>query len=63
MDDTNLFHSHTILDNLVDSHKSLDNLLKLFNEELDKVDKWLKINKLSFNVTKTHCIVFHNKQN
>ena len=44
------------------SHKSLDNLIKLFIEELDEVAKWLNINKLSLNVTKTHFIVFHNKQ-
>ena len=44
------------------SHKSLDDLIKLFYEELDKVAKWLQINKPSRNVTKTHCIVSHNRQ-
>ena len=48
-DDTNLFTSH----------KCFDNLIKLFNEELDKVAKLLNINKLSLNVTKTHL----NRQN
>ena len=38
--------------------KNWDNLIKLFNEELDKVAKWLEIKKLSLNVTITHSIVF-----
>ena len=37
-------------------------MIKLFNEELDKLAKLLKINKLSLNVTKTYFIIFHNRQ-
>ena len=30
------------------------------NTELDKVNTWLKANKLSLNVEKTKCIIFKN---
>ena len=51
-DDTNLFASH----------KNLDTLINILNKELDKVSNWLKVNKLSLNIKKTHFILFHNKQ-
>ena len=36
-----------------------DNLAKLITNELDKVDVWLKHNKLSLNVEKTKSMTFH----
>ena len=30
------------------------------NSELDRINTWLKSNKLSLNVTKTHYMVFHS---
>ena len=51
-DDTNLFASHS----------NVDELLKIVNQEIAKISNWLKINKLSLNVEKTHCIIFHNRQ-
>ena len=44
------------------SHKNLDTLINILNKELDKVSNWLKVNKLSLNIKKTHFILFHNKQ-
>ncbi len=32
------------------------------NQELNKVSDWLKVNKLSLNVSKTKCMVFHTPQ-
>ena len=40
-----------------------DNLAKHITTELDKVDVWLKHNKLSLNVEKTKCTTFHTCQN
>ena len=51
-DDTNSFASH----------KNLDTFINILNKKLDKVSNWLKINKLSLNIKKTHFILFHNKQ-
>ena len=51
-DDTNLFACH----------KNVDTLISILNKELDKVSNWLKVNKLSLNIKKTHFILFHNKQ-
>ena len=39
-----------------------DNLAKHITTELDKVDVWLKHNKLSLNVDKTKCMTFHTCQ-
>ena len=39
-----------------------DNLAKHITTELDKVDVWLKHNKLSLNVEKTKCMTFHTCQ-
>jgi hypothetical protein len=51
-DDTNIFFSH----------KNITDLVAIVNQELAKVSTWLKINKLSLNVTKTHFILFHFRQ-
>ena len=42
VDDTNLFASHS----------NLNELLKIVNQEIAKISNWLKINKLSLNVEK-----------
>ena len=34
-------------------------IIKDMNTELEKVDKWLKSNKLSLNINKTHYMMFH----
>ena len=47
---------------LICSHKNLDTLINILNKELDKISNWLKVNKLSLNIKKTHFILFHNKQ-
>ena len=49
-DDTTLFCD--INRNSADEH--------LLNVELCKITDWLSANKLSLNVTKTKCIVFHS---
>ena len=51
-DDTNLFTSG----------KNLKDLNEKVNEELANISIWLKVNKLSLNVKKTHFLVFHNKK-
>ena len=48
-DDTNLLKSVSCLD------------YNRVNVELDKVYQWLCPNRLSLNVNKTKCMVFHNK--
>jgi len=47
-DDTTILHSH----------KSLDTLINEVNKELDKVNDWFMVNKLSLNVSKTNFIIF-----
>ena len=42
--------------------KNLDTLIIILNKKLDRVSSWLKVNKLSLNIKKTHLILFHNKQ-
>jgi len=32
------------------------------NEELSKISMWLKLNKLSLNIKKTHYMLFHVRQ-
>ena len=39
-----------------------DSLEHQINEELKRVNIWLKLNKLTLNTTKTKSIVFHRKQ-
>ena len=51
-DDTNLFMSN------IDSKTLISNV----NDELSKVSRWLKVNKLCLNVTKTNFIIFHSRQ-
>ena len=50
-DDTNLFHSDS----------DFQQLILTVNIELQKLSVWLKANKLSLNVTKTHYILFGRK--
>ena len=50
-DDTNLFLSG----------KNLDDMQTLLNEELTEIDLWLKANKLSLNIKKTHYMLFKNR--
>ena len=50
-DDTNLFCS----DN------DINDLCGIINVELDKLNTWFSVNKLSLNIQKTHYIVFGNK--
>ena len=47
-DDTSLFYSHS----------DPKTLMKVVNEELEKIAKWFKINKLSLNIKKTNFILF-----
>ena len=42
--------------------KILKNIYTLVNAELEKVNTWLKLNKLLLNVQKTKFMVFHRKQ-
>jgi len=51
-DDTNLLLNDT----------NLNNLIKNANIEIQKISDWLKINKLSLNIKKTHFILFHFHQ-
>jgi hypothetical protein len=46
-DDTNMFLSHP----------SFNTLFTLVNNELLKISKWLKLNKLSLNIKKTNHII------
>ena len=51
-DDTNLFYSGS----------SLDDLARRINDELCNISTWLKVNKLSLNIKKTHYIIIHRKK-
>ena len=51
-DDTNLF----INGNNINEQESL------INSELAEIAKWLKVNKLSFNINKTQCMIFTTKR-
>ena len=51
----------TIYFDLEDFEK--DNLEHQINDELKRVNIWLKLNKLTLNTTKTKSILFHRKQN
>ena len=51
-DDTNLFYKRT------DKHF----LEEQINKELKQVSMWLKVNKLSLNVSKTHYIIFTRRR-
>ena len=39
--------------------KDLENIISCLNNELKNISTWLKANKLSLNVKKTHYIIFH----
>ena len=53
-DDTTLY---TFLENFESNHVEREIIC-----ELDKVNLWLKANKLSLNVTKTKCMFFHKRK-
>jgi len=53
---TSLFADDTIL---FYSHKNINVLIKILNEELDKINEWFISNRLSLNVEKTKFILFH----
>ena len=48
-DDTSVFIEGT----------NFENISKILNTELEKVNMWLKANKLTINTKKTHYIMFH----
>ena len=50
-DDTNVFYSD----------KCLEDVYKVVNDELNKMNNWLKVNKLSLNVDKTKYMIFMKK--
>ena len=52
-DDTNIFFSHSDLDSLINN----------VNTELCKIVLWLKVNRLSLNIKKTHYMLFCGKRN
>ena len=47
--------------NLFMSYIDLKTLIANVNDELSKVSRWLKVNKLSLIITKTNCIIFHSR--
>ena len=51
-DDTNLFHHGS----------DLSVIENAFNKELADISKWLKVNKLSLNIKKTHHMIFSRKK-
>ena len=53
-------HDTTIYFNLEDY--PIENREVLINDELEKVNKWLKLNKLAVNVDKTKSMLFHKRR-
>lgn len=51
-DDTNFFYSHS----------NFEELIKTINTELNKSSNWLKANRLSLNIDKTHFMIFSSLQ-
>ena len=51
-DDTSIFYSHS----------NATQLFSILNEELRKVDAWMKSNTLSVNIKKTNYVIFKSKQ-
>ena len=51
-DDTSAFIGET----------NFENISKILNTELEKVNMWLKANKLTINTKKTHYMMFHRTQ-
>ena len=43
-------------------HNDANHLLSIVNNELAKIIIWLKVNKLSLNLTKTNFMIFHPRQ-
>ena len=43
-------------------HKDANHLVSIVNNELAKIVNWLKVNKLSLNLTKTNFMIFHPRQ-
>jgi exonuclease III len=56
-----LFADDTTLSSPID-HFSFENTFKIINEELQKVNDWLQINKLALNVQKSKFMIFHYAQ-
>ena len=56
-----MYADDTILYSFVENLESNDDEREI-NCELNKVNLWLKANKLSLNVTKTKCIFFHKRK-
>ncbi len=48
--------------NILYSYANVNNLNIVVNSELDKLNKWFIINKLSLNVSKTNYILFGNRK-
>ena len=49
--------------NLFISGRDSDLIMKTLNEELKEISLWLKANKLSLNIKKTHFMIFYSKNN
>ena len=56
-----MYADHTTLYSFLENFESSD-VEREINCELDKVNLWLKANKLSLNVTKTNCMFFHKRK-
>ena len=56
-----MYADHTTLYSFLENFESND-VEREINCELDKVNLWLKANKLSLNVTKTNCMFFHKRK-
>ena len=42
--------------------QSYENVYKILNEKLKKCDNWIKANKLTLNLKKTHFMIFHRSR-
>ena len=51
-DDSNLFYTHSDLQHVEEN----------VNRELSEISLWLRANKLSLNIAKTHFVIFHPHQ-
>ena len=47
---------------ILSTHRDTKLLYKQVNNELDELQNWLRLNKLSINVNKTNYIIFSNKK-
>ena len=62
-DDTNLLSSLCSLNvNLQGNATNVTELSSNINIELDNIQEWFNINRLSLNVQRTKCMIFHNYQ-